>query len=339
MKKATDLDIKFDKNRSVVLYTIRHHLYPEEEFSLKLFPDLPSVLLNCFMEVIKSREELLEVYQKSGDKSKIESLTREILVFKNLLENHPKTVVLMYRTSVKKYIRYQHSNSDEWEDIFQEVITRLISGKIYRIKEKFDFTYKYDNLIKRSFFTSYFMVTVRNIYMDILRELKVRPLTAGEIQPITGNDALETFKDENMLNSLVIDEEFQKLQTVLTLYHRSRPKLDLCLKLKCRIPLTGEIIHRCFPACSREDVKILVQDFKGVKDKKMFDMVAPVFNRHEGRENKSDTIRKWVSVKMDEITSHLNRTHRCKVYTGKNLVDFMTLYYEHLDLNEIKSDR
>ena len=111
MNKTTDFDVTFDKNRRVVLYTIRQHLYPEEEFPPKLFPDLPSVLLNCFMEVIKSRAELMEVYQTSRDKSKIESLTREILVFKNLLENQPTTVVLMYRTSVKKYIRYKHSNS------------------------------------------------------------------------------------------------------------------------------------------------------------------------------------------------------------------------------------
>ena len=341
MKKTAEFEITFNMNRSVVLYTIRHHLYPENEFPPKLFPDLPSVLLNCFMNVVKSREDLLELYQKSGDKEKIEALAHDILVFKNLLENHPKTVVLMYRTSVKKFVRYKHSNPEEWEDIFQEVMTRLISGKIYRIREKFDFTYKdvlMQGVNKNSFFTSYFMVTVRNIYMDIIRELKVRPLTAGEIQPITGNGVLEidSYEDKCMLNHLVIDEEFCKLQTVLALYHKSKAKLELGLKLKCRLPIMEDDIRQCFPACCAEDAKILCQDFKGIRDKKLFDKVIPIFNRNEGRENKSDTLRKWVSIKLEEIISHMNRTHTCSVYTGKNIVDFITLYYERLNPEETK---
>lgn len=339
MKKVIDFDISIHNNRNIVLHTIRHQLYPEEEFPIRFFPDLPTVLLSCFMTEIKSCEEFRDLYRKSGDKKKIAALAREILVFKNLLENHPKTVVLMYRTSVKKFVRYKHANPDEWEDIFQEVMTRLISEKIYRIRDKFDFTYKYKNLIKKSFFTSYFMVTVRNIYMDIIRELKVRPLTAGEIQPIDGNDVLKTnlYEDKNMLNHLVIDEEFQKFHSLLDLYHKGRWKLELCLKLKSRVPIIENDINCCFPGCSKDDIKILAQNFKGVKDKKLFDKVTPVFNRNEGRENKSDTLRKWISIKIDEIISHLNRTHRCTVYTGKNVLDFMTLYYERMDLSKAGS--
>ncbi len=66
-----------------------------------------------------------------------------------------------------------------------------------------------------------------------------------------------------------------------------------------------------------------------MKDKTVFDTVTPVLNKYEGIGNQGDTIRKWISVKVDEIASHLNRTHQFSVYTSKNLVDFITLYYEH----------
>jgi DNA-directed RNA polymerase specialized sigma24 family protein len=353
MKGMIRFDFKANRNRSIVLQHIRQQLYPEKEFPKNLFPDLPSVLFNCFSDVIRSREDLRKVYRQPMETGRLEKLVHDILVFKNLLENHPQTVVLIYRTYIKKFIKYRHPHTDEWEDIFQEVMTRLISGKIYRIREKFDFSYQYQDSSKKevasptdndvgkgkkiSFFTSYLMVTVRNIYMDIIRERKVRPLTSGEFQ--TMNETIDVYEDKQMLSRLVINEEFQRFQTVLALYYKSSPRLELCLKLKCRVPLTEHDIHRCFPGCSNDELKALEQDFKGLRDKKLFDIVAPIFNRNERTENKSDTLRKWVSIKVDEITAHLNQTHGCEVYNSKNFVDFVSLYYQRNNVDQVKAIR
>lgn len=352
MKGMIRFDFKANRNRRIVLQVIRHQLYPEKEFPKNLFPDLPSILFNCFTDVIQSREELHKVFQQPMETARLEKLVHDILEFKNLLENHPQTVVLMYRTYIKKFIKYRHPYNDEWEDICQEVITRLISGKIYRIREKFDFSYQYRDSSKKekasttdndvdkgekiSFFTSYLMVTVRNIYMDIIRERKVRPLTSGEFQ--TMDETIDIYEDKKMWSKLVINEEFQRFQTVLALYYKSRPRLELCLKLKCRVPLTEHDIHQCFPRCSRDDHNTLEQDFKGLRDKKLFDIVAPIFNRNERTENKSDTLRKWVSTKVDEITAHLNQTHGCEVYNSKNFVDFVSLYYQRYNINQVKTN-
>lgn len=337
MKGIIRFDFKANRNRSNVLDIIRQQLYPEKDFPRNLFPDLPSVLLNHFMDVIRSREDLKKIFRQAIEKKNLEKLVCDILEFKNLLENQPHIVVLMYRAYIKKFIKYRHTHTDEWEDIFQEVMTRLFSGKIYRIREKFDFSYQYKDFSQKSFFTSYLMVTVRNIYMDIIRERKVRTLTAGDLLPM--DDSFDMYEDKNMLGRLLIDEEYQRFQTVLLLYYKSRPRLELCLKLKCRIPLTDNDIHRCFPHCSTEESKILSQDFKTIRDKKLFDIVAPVFNRNEKTDNKSDTLRKWVSMKVDEITLLLNKGHRSNVYNSKNLVDFVTLYYERFNVNEAKTIR
>jgi hypothetical protein len=125
-----------------------------------------------------------------------------------------------------------------------------------------------------------------------------------------------------------MDEEFKKFRTLLGLHYRSKKRLELCLKLKCRMPIYSNDVLQCFPGCSSDDIDILARDYKGLKDNRLFDQVVDVFNRNEGRKNKSDTLRKWISIKVDEILAQMNRTHTTDVYTPKNLLDFVTLYYE-----------
>jgi len=329
MKKV--INFESSKNRNAVLRAIQQ-LYPEDRYPKNIFPDLATVLMHHFLKQIKEHPNEQALYQDSDNPEPIESLAQERLSFRILLEQFPQTVVLMYRTCIKKFVQYKHPHNDEWEDLFQEVMTRLISDKIHRIREKFDFSYISDanneEGIKKSSFTSYFMVTVRNIYMDIVRERNVRPLTRGGVLSLEDTD--EIYEEKNMLNQLVIDEEFKKLRMLLMLYYRSQPRIELFLKLKCRLPLDHLEIQRCFPQCNDEDIHILTQDFKGIRDKKMFDTVVPIFNRNEGRENKSDTLRKWISIKVDEMVAHLNKTHPSNVYTGKNILDFFTLYFERI---------
>jgi hypothetical protein len=305
-KKKKDSDSK--ENRDIVTETITQ-LYPEDTFPKKIFPDLRLILYDFFIKTVHSKEDLRE------------SAIR-ILSFRNLLNEHPQTIVLLYRRCIEKFIYYKHGKVDEREDILQEVITRLMEDKIYKIRARYDF-----NLKKLSTFTSYLMVTIRNIYIDIIRERNIRPLTAGELQPVdklfNGDDS------ERMMNKLLIEEELLKLHTIMKLYYRSRPKLELCLKLKFRIPLGKEDTDRCFPKCSAVEAETLTQDFKLVKDKTMFEKIIGIFNTHEDKQSKSDTVRKWIFLKIDEIISHLNRTHGAGVYNRKNVGELVFLYYQY----------
>jgi len=329
MKKENSSLFKVNKQRTAVLQVIRQELYPEADYPVHLYPDLSTVLWDCFSRWLKDHPDRRS---EQEDESTIAALAREVLVFRNVLSAFPQAPALLYRTYIKRFIRYQLSRTstdpEEWEDIFQEVMTRLISGKLDRIRERFDFSYLGE--LKKSTFTSYLMVTIRNIYMDILRERKIRPLTSGEIHPI--EEVLNSAKveGEHMLNRLVLEEEFKKLRALLALHFRSRSRLELCLKLKCRIQPTLDDVRACFPSCTADDAGELCGDFTALKDKHLFDKVIDVFNRCEGRVNKSDTLRKWVSVKVDEMIDHLNHTHGAMVYTAANFIDFVMLYFDSL---------
>lgn len=115
------------------------------------------------------------------------------------------------------------------------------------------------------------------------------------------------------------------------MYHRSQPKIELSLKIKNRIPVSHYDIKKCFPGCSMQTVSILSQDFRFKTDKDVFKIVVPVFNRCEGKKNKGDTLRKWISIKTDEIISHLNHTHEYCVYNNENISDLFCLYYQKIE--------
>lgn len=309
------------ENQKAVIDVINNQLYPEKQYPRMVFPEINSILMKHFNDIIKGNNEYQKIYQNCTERKKIEELAIKILNFKTLLNNFPRTIVMIYRQLIEKYIRYKHTSPEEKDDILQEVITRLISDKISKIQEKYDFNFK-----KIPSFTSYLMVTIRNIYIDILREGKKRMLRTENIQDI---ERITIDKNtENIINQLFIEEELVKLDIIMKLYYKSRPKIEMCLKIKYRIPVTHKEVQNCFPNCDNEDIDILTKDFKFTKDKIVFRKIAPIFNKHESRECKSDTLRKWVTVKIGEIILHLNRTHEHNVYNSYNFSDLITLYYQ-----------
>jgi len=310
-----------NENQKIVKEIINNQLYPEDQYPRIVFQEINSILFNHFTKIIKSDKNYQEIYQNSTERNKIEELTINILNFKNLLNNSPRTVVLIYRQLIEKYIKCKHIFPEEKDDILQEVMTRLISDKMSKIQEKYDFNFK-----KTPSFTSYLMVSIRNIYIDILREGKKRMLRTENIQDIDRIKIDQEFK--NIINHLLIEEELVKLQVILRLYYKSRPKIEMYLKIKYRIPIAKKDVKNCFFNCNDEDIALLTQDFKFIKDKIVFRTVAPIFNKHENRMCKSDTLRKWITVKIGEIIAHLNKTHGHEVYNSYNFSDLITLYYQ-----------
>jgi hypothetical protein len=179
------------------------------------------------------------------------------------------------------------------------------------------------------------MVIVRNIHIDIIRERKNKMLRTIDIDDI--RQPVPEPKLELTSNKIFIEEELTKFQFILKMYYKSQPKIELCLKIKFRIPVVAEDILKCFPKCSRHDIDKLSQDFRFQQDKRVFETIINIFNQNEGKENKGDTLRKWISIKTDEIIRHLNHTHDYLVYNQKNISDLITLYFQ--DMYSIKGDQ
>lgn len=329
---ANDIDFTGNSDlRDELVTIIIERLYPEEKFPPRLFPDLPGILIRDFIQIAKSDAALQERLRDSREEKKLIRIAAETLSMKNLLARHPRSLILIYRYLITKYIGGKHQEADERDDIVQEIISRLLGDKIFKIQKQYDFNFK-----KSPSFTSYFMVTVRNIYIDIIRERKNRMFKTVELSEIGQQLPSREFEPEK--TRLFIDEEILKLDLLLKMYHRSRPKLEIILKIKFRIAVNASDVHSWFSRCSPEDVFILTRDFKFMKDKEVFEAITPVFNRYENKRNKSDTLRKWIAAKIDELIQHLNRTHDHQVYHTENFSDLMALYYQRPSLKRDRHD-
>ena len=96
-----------DRHRYVVMEVIANELYPAENFPEKNFPNLHALLFGLFIDEIKLKKELWATYTAGENNEQIQAEARKILDFKNLLNNHPREVVLIYRKYIEKFIAYK----------------------------------------------------------------------------------------------------------------------------------------------------------------------------------------------------------------------------------------
>ncbi len=295
-------------------------LYPCEKFPRTLFPDLVSILTELFNKyeranIIKNGENEIPCTED------FEKKIYQTISLSALLNNDPGTLALIYKDLIFKFIFKRHANKEDVEEIVQEIITRFLHKKIDAIRRRFNF----DNP-ELPTFTSYFMVTVRNIYIDIIRkETRGGHLVENEMEI----EKLSDNRKRDMLNTLILEEEFKKFKTLIKLYHRTGPKLNLTLKIKYNIPISDTDILSCFPDCS-EDEKNLFVDKSGnyIKNRRSMERIVPIFNKYEGKSNNPDTLRKWISTKLEEIKRQMNNIHPGSPYNNSTISDLIILYYK-----------
>ena len=299
-----------NSNNEQIREIIADKLYPADRYPRSLFPDLVTILGDLCMNG-DTPESPVELTEWINSKVCLESL----------LNNNPGTLVIIYKDLIFKYIFKRHIYKDEVEEIVQEIITRFLKDKISGIRKRFNF----DDPASPTF-TSYFLVTIRNIYIDILRkESRGKNLVENESKIETIRDT----KRRDMLSALILEEEFKKFNALIKLYHKTAPKLNLTLKIKFNIPVSESDILSCFPDCSEEDKSlILAQDRLRTKNRKNMEKIAPVFNKYEGKSNNPDTLRKWISTKLEELKRQMNHIHPEKPYNNSTISDLIILYYK-----------
>jgi DNA-directed RNA polymerase specialized sigma24 family protein len=299
--------------------SVLDRIYPRHLFPPQWFPDLEGIIKKLFAERWQSDEAFRDGLSGASEASASDMISAA-LALPALLAGHPHALVMIYRQMITGFIRRLHRREDERPDIVQEVFARLLSGKLARIKDRFDAHFG-----PRPSFTSYFMVCIRNIYIDIVREGMNLPMKRSDV-PLAVLEA-DFPAPVRQSPSPFLDEEFAKLEAILRLHPASRNRIVLCLKLKCRLPVSAGDVRRCFPGCSASDIMELGADFRKRRDRELFRVMAAVFNRHEARPVRADTLRKWVEGKTHLIMAHLNRLHGRDIYDGDNIHDLLSLFF------------
>jgi DNA-directed RNA polymerase specialized sigma24 family protein len=300
-------------------------IYPHDLFPRQWFPDLDAIISDLFREAWEQNADFRKGLA-AADVSRTSEMVTAELGLTSLLARHPRALVLIYRQMISGFIRRLHRRHDESQDIIQEIFARLLSGKLAKIQEKFD-----DHFNPMPSFTSYFMVCIRNMYVDIVREGRNLAMKRDDV-PLQVLEN-EQGKYSPTCQGAFLAEEFAKLRAILQLHPSSRNKIVLCLKLKCRCAVSGSDARLCFPACSADDIGRLGADFRNVKDRDLYQAIVPVFNRHEAKAVLADTLRKWIENKTNLLIDHMNRLHGETVYDSENIIDLLTLFFSEEKTN------
>jgi hypothetical protein len=317
--QATSLAAIPDDREALFQKIISATVYPHDLFPRQWFPDLDAIV-GALLRSAWAKDPAFKHGLLAADEAQAGELLAARLGLLPLLDSHPRSVVMIYRQLISGFIHRLHRRQDESQDILQEVFARLFSGKLANIQRNFDSKF---NQTPR--FTSYFMVCIRNMYVDIVREgrnlLMKRDDVPQQVLEMGTSGSIRTG------HAHFLDDEFAKLRAILRLHPFVREKMELCLKLKCRFAVTAADVKRCFPACSPDDIIQLSADFRNAKDRELYQAIIPVFNRHEPKTIKADTLRKWVENKAKVLITHLNRMHHQTIYDQENLSDLLNFFF------------
>lgn len=329
-RKQIDGQTDDNKRAAVVQRYVEEYLYPAEYFPRHIFLDIDHILVSHFNQAVLPAHQHLRVPERNPQA--LEKLAAEHLDVKSLLRDHPQILVNVYTPLIQRFLRQKIADPETQRDVYQEVVVRLLQKKLAGIYRHYRFDFD-----KKRLFSSYFMVTVRNIYIDIVREKSMLPNKEISLEDVRESGLVE---DSPPIGRLIVEEELLKLNAILKMFYRSTAKIELCLKLKYRIRLNRREVLRSYPQCSEEEIESLSANYQQWRDHAVFKEIVPIFNRWEGKTNQGDTLRKWLDLKIEEIIGQLNRTHDRRVYNSKNFGDLLSLYYQRYGHTEkiVKGD-
>lgn len=309
--------------KDILNASVLDRIYPPSLYPRQWFPELESIARDLFRRIWQADAALRERLSGAAADAAADEISA-LLGLPALLSRHPQALVMMYRQMISGFIRRLHRRPEERQDITQEVFSRLLSGKLTQIRSRFNSSFG-----PAPSFTSYFMVCVRNMYIDIVREGVNLPMKRCDLPLAVLEGGIPSPLQSS--SSAFMDEELAKLRAILRLHPSSRDRITLSLKLKCRLSVSEGDIRRCFPTCSASDILELRADFRRRRDRDVFRALAAVFNRHEARPVQADTLRKWVDSRARLVIAHMNRLHGRYVYNGDNIGDLLSLFFAEED--------
>ncbi len=219
-----------------------------------------------------------------------------------LLYHDPRALLLRYQTTiniiVQKFVASGFFAPDDKADIVQTINELLLRGKLRNMQAQYNYS---------AYVVTYFSKVVYNLCLELRRKAKRETLIdrSKELHEVQA-----AYADERGLHRAVITQEVRRLKTILQLFGHARAKLELCLGLCFRFSLKAVALRECYPLCSEADVQTMLAHFGGdyedLPDKEVYARATPILNRCEGKANSPDALRKWISLKTEEIIALLN---------------------------------
>ncbi len=309
-----DISINHPETDLKVQEAIRS-LYPETVFPSGVFPQLVYHIKTSLYSRISPEDKthLLDVSKGC------EYLIQQYCSIENLILHDPNTLILIYLPLMRSFVqrRYRYQFPENYEDITQELALILLNGRLKKI------FHNYNKTKKMVGFSSYFMVSMRFITVNIIRKMKPKHQSLDElpsIQPIDSNQF--DFSQEP-----IIQTEIRRFNTVLSLYNKKRPRLELLLKMHYRIPVSEKDVLRWADNVETDEIRLFEEHNFSKTRHQIFKQITPVFNRVEHKKRETKALIRWIQVRIKELTVLMNKFHEPIVYDLNTLETLISLYY------------
>jgi hypothetical protein len=190
--------------------------------------------------------------------------------------------------------------------------------------------------MQRHYDSSYYVVSylakiVQNICIDISRD-KLKG--SGVVASVEIAEAPDSENETAILDTITIREEVRRLDVILRTFYRHRRKIELFLKIYCRIPVAAVDVATAYPASSDADRRAFLavlgegSRYKEMMDKEIFLGLSSIINRLENKSSSTDAYRKWLDSKINEIIALLNGKPNYSSFDRETLKLLLQVYFE-----------
>jgi RNA polymerase sigma factor (sigma-70 family) len=217
---------------------------------------------------------------------------------------------------VNDYIYKGLFPGNEKQDIIQSIHERLLNNKKRIVKQ-----FKGD-----SSFRTYLYVVVRNICLHIARDKKKELAFDNKIH--------EKHTSFHPMDTLIIEEEIKRFDRCLGIFCRQRAKLEFCLKLKFRIPITNDEFSNLFPLVNNNIYKEIfqhIEKYHSMTDNMLFDKAIDLLNRSHVKKITANSLIKWTKRKIDDLINLMNGNIKRANYSDETLQILAEKYFDKKD--------
>lgn len=216
---------------------------------------------------------------------------------------------------INQYINSGKFKYHERQEIKQIINVELIV-KIKKIQDQYQ---------EKSLLRTYLCVVIRNICNELLRKKK-------NTEYLSLDESVIVEESIGNINTLIVEEEMIRFKNILELYYKQKNKLILCLKLKFKMTVKIEdfqTINKNITQPEFEKFNDSIFPYEDCSETKIFIALNLLFNKYEEKKNTPDSLRKWVSDKINELIDILNGSPPASKYDKETLqILFEKCYYE-----------
>ncbi len=227
---------------------------------------------------------------------------------RRFVETHQKTIQYV----VNKFVLTGFFTYHDRDEVVQYVNEKLLTGKIEKMRKQYNRNY---------YVATYLSKIIHNLCLEYSRKNRSRNRESTGID-ISSLDVTENADAES---NIIIEEESRRLDAILSMYNKSRPRIELFLKILCGAGFKEDEILSLYPEANRKDVEKLVHqctpasDHDKKTDKELYGALTYFINKYDRKKNTADALRKWIAAKINEIIGLLNGDPKTAHYEKETL--------------------